>query len=56
MSHFPVSIRLNEQVLSVKKLEEQRFKLSTNKETVYARAVVITGGIGVFVGFKERTF
>jgi thioredoxin reductase len=48
MSHYPIDIRLNEQVLKVEKLEEQRFEVSTDKETHYARAVIITGGIGIF--------
>jgi ferredoxin/flavodoxin---NADP+ reductase len=48
MSHYPIDIRLNEQVFQVEKLEEQRFKVTTDKETHYARAVIITGGIGVF--------
>ncbi|WP_027092778.1 NAD(P)/FAD-dependent oxidoreductase [Cohnella thermotolerans] len=48
MSHFPIDVRLDEQVLSVKKLEERKFEVTTDKETLYAKAVIIAGGIGVF--------
>lgn len=48
MSHYPTDVRLNEQVLNVKKLDERRFEVTTDKATHYAKAVIITGGIGVF--------
>lgn len=48
MSHYPIDVRLNEQVLHVKKLEERRFQVTTDQGTRYARAVIVTGGIGIF--------
>ncbi|MBB6734433.1 NAD(P)/FAD-dependent oxidoreductase [Cohnella zeiphila] len=48
MRHFPVDICLNEQVLQVNKLEERSFEVVTDRCVRRARAVIITGGIGVF--------
>lgn len=48
MAHFPIEVRLEEKVLQVIKKEERLFEIVTDKSTIHARAVIITGGIGAF--------
>lgn len=48
MSHFPIDIRLNEQALGVRKLDERLFEVTLTRETLRAKAVLITGGVGAF--------
>nr|WP_028594067.1 NAD(P)/FAD-dependent oxidoreductase [Paenibacillus assamensis] len=48
MDHFNPDVRLEEKVLLVNKLDERLFEVKTDKETHYARAVIITAGIGAF--------
>lgn len=48
MRHFPVNVRLNERVLQVNKLAERQFEVVTDRAVHHARAVIITGGIGMF--------
>ncbi|MDM5280731.1 NAD(P)/FAD-dependent oxidoreductase [Paenibacillus silvae] len=48
MKQFPVQVRLEEKVLSVAKLEERLFKITTDKEVHYAKAIILAGGAGAF--------
>ncbi|WP_237684622.1 NAD(P)/FAD-dependent oxidoreductase [Paenibacillus arenosi] len=48
MDHFNPDVRLEEKVLHVNKLDERLFEVKTDKEIHYARAVIITAGIGAF--------
>lgn len=48
MKHFPIDVCLEEKVLNVVKLRERLFEVTTDKGTHYARAVIITAGVGAF--------
>jgi len=49
MSLFPsINVRLNEKVLNVVKKDERLFEVVTNRDTIFAKSVIITGGIGAF--------
>ncbi|MGG1312182.1 NAD(P)/FAD-dependent oxidoreductase [Cohnella laeviribosi] len=48
MRHFEPEIRLEEKVRNVRKLEERLFEIETDKSVLYARAVIITAGVGAF--------
>lgn len=48
MRLFPVQICLNEKVLHVEKEAEQKFKITTDKNVHYCKAVIITAGLGAF--------
>ncbi|HEU5139636.1 MAG TPA: NAD(P)/FAD-dependent oxidoreductase [Bacillales bacterium] len=45
---FDPSIVLGETVENVEKLEEQLFKLTTDKDVHYSKTVIITAGVGAF--------
>lgn len=45
---FPIDICLEEQVKSVSKLEERLFRVETDKDVHYAKAVILTLGSGAF--------
>lgn len=45
---FPVDIHLEESVQSLVKKEERLFEISTDKNTYYAKSVIIAGGVGAF--------
>lgn len=47
-SQFNPDIRLEENVQGVEKIEEQLFKITTNKTTHYAKTAIITSGAGAF--------
>jgi thioredoxin reductase len=48
MDHFNPDVRLEEKVVRVTKREERLFEIVTDKTTHYAKAVIITGGVGAF--------
>lgn len=48
MAHFPVKVSLEEKVQQVAKLDERHFRIVTDKQVHYSRAVVITAGVGAF--------
>ncbi len=48
MKHFPIDVRLEEKVLSVRKKEERLFEIKTNQATHYSKSLVITAGVGAF--------
>lgn len=48
MAHFEPQICLEQKVLSVRKIEDRLFHIVTDKEEHYARAIIITGGVGAF--------
>lgn len=48
MSMFPVQICLEERVLNVVKREERLFEVTTDKQTHWCKAVIITAGVGAF--------
>lgn len=48
MTQFPIDICLEEMVLNVVKKAERLFEVTTNKAVHYARAVIITAGVGAF--------
>jgi len=48
MSLFHQHICLGEKVISVRKLEERLFEVQTDLHTHYAKAVIITAGVGAF--------
>ncbi|MEK3733620.1 MULTISPECIES: NAD(P)/FAD-dependent oxidoreductase [Paenibacillus] len=48
MELFNTDIRLEEKVLSVKKLEERHFVVTTNLGEHHAKAIIITAGVGAF--------
>lgn len=48
ISPFQNEIIVNQQVLAIAKLDEQHFKVSTDKDVHYAKAVIITAGAGAF--------
>jgi thioredoxin reductase len=48
MELFPTDIRLEEKVQNVRKVEERLFEIMTDKATHYAKAVIITAGVGAF--------
>ncbi|MBB6732496.1 NAD(P)/FAD-dependent oxidoreductase [Cohnella zeiphila] len=48
MDLFHTDVRLEEKVLSVRKLEERRFEIVTDQAVHEAKAVIITGGVGAF--------
>jgi len=48
MEHFQQEICLEEKVLEVKKREERLFEIVTDKAVHWAKAVIITAGIGAF--------
>ena len=45
---FKPEIRLGEKVLQVKKQEERSFEVVTDKGVHYAKAVIVTAGVGAF--------
>lgn len=48
MDLFSTDVRLEEKVRSVRKLEERSFEIATDKAVHYAKAVIITAGVGAF--------
>lgn len=48
MSHFSVDVRLEEKVVKVTKKDERSFEVATDKGIHYAKAVIITAGVGAF--------
>jgi len=48
LDYFQPDIRLEERVTHVEKIAECRFAVTTNKTIHYAKAVIITAGIGAF--------
>ncbi|WP_435171339.1 NAD(P)/FAD-dependent oxidoreductase [Paenibacillus glycanilyticus] len=48
LSHFPTDLALEEKVLNVIKHDERLFEVVTDKSSHYAKAVIITGGVGAF--------
>ncbi|MGO4345004.1 NAD(P)/FAD-dependent oxidoreductase [Paenibacillus sp. MCAF9] len=48
LSHFQQEICLEEKVLNVNKLDERLFEIITDKTKHYAKAVIITAGVGAF--------
>lgn len=48
LDHFKPDIRLEEKVVQVNKLDERLFEIVTNLTTHYAKAVIITAGVGAF--------
>ncbi|UVI31746.1 NAD(P)/FAD-dependent oxidoreductase [Paenibacillus spongiae] len=48
MNHFKPEVYLEEKVQEVKKLDERLFMVKTDKATHYAKAVIITAGVGAF--------
>ncbi|OPA80044.1 ferredoxin--NADP(+) reductase [Paenibacillus selenitireducens] len=48
MKMFQTDIRLEEKVLNVVKKDERLFEITTDKEVHYAKAVIITAGVGAF--------
>lgn len=48
MALFQQEICLEEKVINVKKLEERLFEVTTDKAVHYAKAVIITAGVGAF--------
>ncbi|NBD26193.1 NAD(P)/FAD-dependent oxidoreductase [Paenibacillus glycinis] len=48
MDHFKPGIHLEEKVLEVVKRDERDFAIVTDKTTHYAKAVIITAGVGAF--------
>lgn len=45
---FEPDIRLEERVLQIEKKEERHFVVTTDKDVHYARALIITAGVGAF--------
>lgn len=45
---FDPDIRLEERVVQIEKKEERHFVVTTDKDVHYARAVIITAGVGAF--------
>jgi thioredoxin reductase (NADPH) len=52
MKLFPVQVHLEEKVLNVVKKEERLFEVTTDKGVYYAKAVIITAGVGAFAPRK----
>lgn len=48
MNHFPVQTCLEEKVQNVEKKEERLFEVTTDLTKHYAKAVIITAGVGAF--------
>ncbi|WP_256710493.1 NAD(P)/FAD-dependent oxidoreductase [Paenibacillus sp. FSL H8-0548] len=48
LSHFPTDIALEEKVLNIIKHDERLFEVVTDKMVHFAKAVIITGGVGAF--------
>ncbi|MWC29565.1 NAD(P)/FAD-dependent oxidoreductase [Paenibacillus sp. MMS18-CY102] len=48
MAHFSPDIRLEEKVIQVNKRDERLFEIQTDKTVHYAKAVIITAGVGAF--------
>ncbi|MBW7476632.1 NAD(P)/FAD-dependent oxidoreductase [Paenibacillus oenotherae] len=48
MEHFKPEVCLEEKVLNVIKHDERSFEIVTDKTTHYAKAVIITAGVGAF--------
>lgn len=48
LKRFDPDIRLEEKVLRIEKKEERHFVVTTDKEVHYARALIITAGVGAF--------
>lgn len=48
MKMFKTDVRLEEKVLNVVKKDERLFEVTTDKEVHYAKAVIITAGVGAF--------
>lgn len=48
MELFQADIRLEQKVLQVVKKEERLFEIVTDVDTIHARAVIITAGVGAF--------
>ncbi|MCQ6558702.1 NAD(P)/FAD-dependent oxidoreductase [Paenibacillus mendelii] len=48
MDHFKPQVLLEEKVQEVIKLDERSFMIKTDKTTHYAKAVIITAGVGAF--------
>lgn len=48
LSHFATDIALEEKVLNVMKHDERLFEIATDKDVHFAKAVIITGGVGAF--------
>ncbi|MBH0231047.1 NAD(P)/FAD-dependent oxidoreductase [Halobacillus yeomjeoni] len=45
---FDPTVALEQEVVSVERLEDETFKLTTNKEVHYTRTIIITAGNGAF--------
>ena len=48
MNHFPITICLEEKVANVIKHDERKFEVVTDKGSHWAKAIVITAGVGAF--------
>ncbi|MGF7047084.1 thioredoxin reductase (NADPH) [Paenibacillus sp. DS2015] len=48
MEHFNPTLRLEEKVASVEKIEERHFVVTTDKGKYASKAVIITAGVGAF--------
>jgi thioredoxin reductase len=48
MKHFPIDVCLEEKVNKVVKKDERLFEITTDKTVHFAKAVIITAGIGAF--------
>ncbi|MDT3429212.1 thioredoxin reductase (NADPH) [Paenibacillus forsythiae] len=48
MSLFQSDIRLEEKVISVAKLDERHFAVTTDKAEYHAKAIILTAGVGAF--------
>lgn len=48
LSHFPTNVALEERALNVIKHDERLFEVQTDKTSHFAKAVIITGGVGAF--------
>ncbi|WP_127534400.1 NAD(P)/FAD-dependent oxidoreductase [Paenibacillus kobensis] len=48
MDHFPTNICLEEKVTQVIKRDERLFEIQTDKSVHFAKAVIITAGVGAF--------
>ncbi|WP_334076136.1 MULTISPECIES: NAD(P)/FAD-dependent oxidoreductase [Paenibacillus] len=48
LKRFDPDIRLEEKVLRIEKKDERHFVVTTDKEVHYARALIITAGVGAF--------
>ncbi|HEY2494217.1 MAG TPA: NAD(P)/FAD-dependent oxidoreductase [Paenibacillus sp.] len=48
MEHFNPTLRLEEKVIAVEKIEERHFVVTTDKGKYSSKAVIITAGVGAF--------